>query len=113
VVERLKKLVTVKSKKDVRRPKAASKMLVAELREELEGQGLPTDGNRTVLYQRVQKARRINRSRGRPLWVPPVEEKEEEVYLNILSLDEILISTNAYQFSYSSHLVLFFIFLIL
>ncbi|KAL0313789.1 UNVERIFIED_CONTAM: hypothetical protein Scaly_2901400 [Sesamum calycinum] len=50
-----------------------------ELKEELEAQGLPTDGTRNVLYQRVQKARRINRSRGRPLWVPPVEEEEEEV----------------------------------
>ncbi|KAJ1693952.1 hypothetical protein LUZ63_010650 [Rhynchospora breviuscula] len=79
VVERLRKLITVPIRKAVRQPKAASKMLVSELREELEGQGLPTDGNRTVLYQRVQKARRINRSRGRPLWVPPIEEKEEEV----------------------------------
>ncbi|PQQ14899.1 uncharacterized protein Pyn_39597 [Prunus yedoensis var. nudiflora] len=54
-------------------------MVVSELKEELEAQGLPTDGTRNVLYQRVQKARRINRSRGRPLWVPPVEEEEEEV----------------------------------
>ena len=61
------------------KPKAASKMIVSELREELEAQDLPTDGTRNVLYQRVQKARRINRSRGRPLWVPPVEEEEEEV----------------------------------
>ncbi|CDP21880.1 unnamed protein product, partial [Coffea canephora] len=61
------------------KPKAASKMLVSELKEELEAQDLPTDGTRNVLYQRVQKARRINRSRGRPLWVPPVEEEEEEV----------------------------------
>lgn len=75
----LKKLIKGPGRKVVRQPKAASKMLVAELREELEGQGLPTDGNRTVLYQRVQKARRINRSRGRPLWVPPFEEKEVEV----------------------------------
>lgn len=60
------------------KPKAASKMIVSELREELEAQDLPTDGTRNVLYQRVQKARRINRSRGRPLWVPPVEEEEEE-----------------------------------
>lgn len=54
-------------------------MIVIELKEELEAQGLPIDGTRQVLYQRVQKARRINRSRGRPLWVPPVEEEEEEV----------------------------------
>ncbi|KAM7532149.1 hypothetical protein LguiB_035559 [Lonicera macranthoides] len=60
------------------KPKAASKMIVSELREELEAQDLPTDGTRNVLYQRVQKARRINRSRGRPLWVPPLEEAEEE-----------------------------------
>jgi hypothetical protein len=52
---------------------------VNELKEELEAQGLPTDGTRNVLYQRVQKARRINQSRGRPLWVPPIEEEEEEV----------------------------------
>ncbi|XP_008218372.1 PREDICTED: uncharacterized protein LOC103318731 [Prunus mume] len=64
---------------NVLKPKAASKMVVSELKEELEAQGLPTDGTRNVLYQRVQKARRINRSRGRPLWVPPVEEEEEEV----------------------------------
>ncbi|KAJ3682428.1 hypothetical protein LUZ60_015001 [Juncus effusus] len=79
VVQWLRKIIKGPAKKVVRQPKAASKMVVAELREELEGQGLPTDGNRTVLYQRVQKARRINRSRGRPLWVPPVVEKEEEV----------------------------------
>lgn len=62
-----------------RKPKAASKMLVSELKEELEAQGLPTEGTRPVLYQRVQKARRINRARGRPLWVPPSEEETEEV----------------------------------
>ncbi|VAH04032.1 unnamed protein product [Triticum turgidum subsp. durum] len=75
VVERLKKLV-VGPKKNVVKPKAASKMVVAELKIELEAQGLPTDGTRQVLYQRVQKARRINRSRGIPLWVPPVEDDE-------------------------------------
>uniref|UniRef100_A0A2N9EJE0 SAP domain-containing protein n=1 Tax=Fagus sylvatica TaxID=28930 RepID=A0A2N9EJE0_FAGSY len=64
---------------NILKPKAASKMLVSELKEELEAQDLPTDGTRNVLYQRVQKARRINRSRGRPLWVPPIEEEEEEV----------------------------------
>ncbi|KAL2642218.1 hypothetical protein R1flu_009805 [Riccia fluitans] len=61
-----------------KKPKAASKMLVSELKEELDAQGLPTDGTRPVLYQRVQKARRINRARGRPLWVPPSENEVEE-----------------------------------
>ncbi|KAL9272081.1 Pentatricopeptide repeat-containing protein [Drosera capensis] len=78
VEERLIKIIKGKSKKPLK-PKAASKMLVPELRQELEAQGLPTDGNRNVLYQRVQKARRINLSRGRPLWIPPVEQVEEEV----------------------------------
>ncbi|XP_010043321.2 uncharacterized protein LOC104432558 [Eucalyptus grandis] len=78
VEERLRK--TIKGPdQNVLKPKAASKMTVSELKEELEAQDLPTDGTRNVLYQRVQKARRINRSRGRPLWVPPVEEEEEEV----------------------------------
>ncbi|XP_021306804.1 uncharacterized protein LOC8059268 isoform X2 [Sorghum bicolor] len=76
VIERLKKLV-VGPKKNVVKPKAASKMVVSELKTELEAQGLPTDGTRQVLYQRVQKARRINRSRGIPLWVPPIEDEEE------------------------------------
>lgn len=78
VVERLKKIIKG-PEQNVLKPKAASKMIVSELKEELEAQGLPTDGTRNVLYQRVQKARRINRSRGRPLWVPPVEEEEEEI----------------------------------
>ncbi|XP_038974791.1 uncharacterized protein LOC120106019 [Phoenix dactylifera] len=78
VVERLKKIIKG-PEQNVLKPKAASKMIVSELKEELEAQGLPIDGTRQVLYQRVQKARRINRSRGRPLWVPPVEEEEEEV----------------------------------
>ncbi|GAV69752.1 SAP domain-containing protein/PPR_3 domain-containing protein [Cephalotus follicularis] len=78
VIERLRK-ITKGPDQNVLKPKAASKMLVSELKEELEAQDLPTDGTRNVLYQRVQKARRINRSRGRPLWVPPVEEEEEEV----------------------------------
>ncbi|XP_015882069.1 uncharacterized protein LOC107417923 [Ziziphus jujuba] len=78
VEERLKKIVKGPDQ-NVLKPKAASKMIVSELKEELEAQGLPIDGTRNVLYQRVQKARRINRSRGRPLWVPPVEEEEEEV----------------------------------
>lgn len=78
VVERLKKIIKG-PEQNVLKPKAASKMIVSELKEELEAQDLPTDGTRNVLYQRVQKARRINRSRGRPLWVPPVEEEEEEV----------------------------------
>ncbi|KAA0038374.1 putative pentatricopeptide repeat-containing protein [Cucumis melo var. makuwa] len=78
VVEKLKKIIKGPDQ-NVLKPKAASKMIVSELKEELEAQGLPIDGTRNVLYQRVQKARRINRSRGRPLWVPPVEEEEEEV----------------------------------
>ncbi|POO02954.1 SAP domain containing protein [Trema orientale] len=78
VEERLRKLIKG-PEQNALKPKAASKMIVSELKEELEAQGLPIDGTRNVLYQRVQKARRINRSRGRPLWVPPVEEEEEEV----------------------------------
>ncbi|KAL5990264.1 hypothetical protein ACLOJK_011161 [Asimina triloba] len=78
VEERLKKIIKGPQQK-VPKPKAASKMVVSELKEELDAQGLPIDGNRQVLYQRVQKARRINISRGRPLWVPPVVEVEEEV----------------------------------
>lgn len=81
VVERLKKIIKGPDQNALK-PKAASKMVVSELKEELEAQGLPTDGTRNVLYQRVQKARRINRSRGRPLWVPPVEEEEEEVRIS-------------------------------
>ncbi|KAG7970283.1 hypothetical protein I3843_07G075100 [Carya illinoinensis] len=78
VEEQLKKVIKGPDQ-NILKPKAASKMIVSELKEELEAQDLPTDGTRNVLYQRVQKARRINRSRGRPLWVPPVEEEEEEV----------------------------------
>lgn len=71
-----------------KKPKAASKMLVQELKEELAAQELPTDGTRPVLYQRVQKARKINRARGRPLWVPETEEEKDEVCyaLNIFFL---------------------------
>ena len=83
VEEWLKKIIKGPDQ-NVLKPKAASKMIVPELKEELEAQGLPTDGTRNVLYQRVQKARRINRSRGRPLWVPPIEEEEEEVNLLLL-----------------------------
>ena len=83
VEEWLKKIIKGPDQ-NVLKPKAASKMIVSELKEELEAQGLPTDGTRNVLYQRVQKARRINRSRGRPLWVPPIEEEEEEVNLLLL-----------------------------
>ncbi|KAK3000807.1 hypothetical protein RJ639_022455 [Escallonia herrerae] len=90
VEERLKKIIKGPDQNALK-PKAASKMVVSELKEELEAQGLPTDGTRNVLYQRVQKARRINRSRGRPLWVPPVEEEEEEVILYVdEELDELL-----------------------
>jgi hypothetical protein len=78
VEERLRKIIRGPDR-NVLKPKAASKMIVSELKDELEAQGLPIDGTRNVLYQRVQKARRINRSRGRPLWIPPVEEEEEEV----------------------------------
>lgn len=81
VEERLKKIIKGPDQNALK-PKAASKMIVSELKEELEAQDLPTDGTRQVLYQRVQKARRINRSRGRPLWVPPVEEEEEEVIVS-------------------------------
>ncbi|KAI4311029.1 hypothetical protein MLD38_035966 [Melastoma candidum] len=86
VEERLKKIIKGPVQ-IVLKPKAASKMTVPELKEELEAQDLPIDGTRNVLYQRVQKARRINRSRGRPLWVPPVEEEEEEVDKD---LDELI-----------------------
>lgn len=82
VEEQLKKVIKGPDQ-NILKPKAASKMIVSELKEELEAQGLPTDGTRNVLYQRVQKARRINRSRGRPLWVPPVEEEEEEVSFHL------------------------------
>lgn len=85
VEERLKKIIKGPDQNALK-PKAASKMIVLELKEELEAQGLPTDGTRQVLYQRVQKARRINRSRGRPLWVPPVEEEVEEVANLFLNL---------------------------
>ncbi|KAF7142485.1 hypothetical protein RHSIM_Rhsim05G0169000 [Rhododendron simsii] len=78
VEERLEKILKGPDQNALK-PKAASKMLVSEFKEELEAQGLPTDGTRNVLYQRVQKARRINRSKGLPLWVPPVEEEDEEV----------------------------------
>lgn len=78
VIEWLKKIIKG-PEQNALKPKAASKMLVNELKEELEAQGLPIDGTRNVLYQRVQKARRINQSRGRPLWVPPIEVEEEEV----------------------------------
>ncbi|CAI5462317.1 unnamed protein product [Closterium sp. Yama58-4] len=57
-----------------RAPKAASKMVVGELRQELAGQGLPTDGNRAVLYARVQRARRLNKALGKPLWTPQTRE---------------------------------------
>lgn len=77
VIVKLKKNIISDDDLDARKPKAASKMLVFELKEELEAQDLPTDGNRQVLYQRVQKQRRIKRSRGQRLWVPPIHEEEE------------------------------------
>ncbi|XP_024378551.1 uncharacterized protein [Physcomitrium patens] len=78
VIERLKKDTRGDVGYQIRKPKAASKMLVSELKDELEAQGLPTEGTRPVLYQRVQKARRINKARGRPLWVPPTEDELDE-----------------------------------
>lgn len=91
VMERLRNIIKGPAQ-NLLKPKAASKMLVSELKEELEAQGLPIDGTRNVLYQRVQKARRINKSRGRPLWVPPIEEEEEEVNLcSFLSVGETYI----------------------
>uniref|UniRef100_A0A803L557 SAP domain-containing protein n=1 Tax=Chenopodium quinoa TaxID=63459 RepID=A0A803L557_CHEQI len=54
VEERLKKLIKGREK-NVIKPKAASKMVVSELKEELEAQGLPIDGTRNVLYQRVDE----------------------------------------------------------
>lgn len=86
VEERLEKILKGPDR-NILKPKAASKMLVSEFKEELEAQGLPTDGNRNVLYQRVQKARRINRSKGLPLWVPPVEEEDEEVNFILVVLN--------------------------
>ncbi|KAL0402560.1 UNVERIFIED_CONTAM: hypothetical protein Slati_4285900 [Sesamum latifolium] len=86
VEERLKKIIKGPEQSSLK-PKAASKMIVSELKEELEAQGLPTDGTRNVLYQRVQKARRINRSRGRPLWVPLWRKKKKSpLYDEIISL---------------------------
>ncbi|KAH7276525.1 hypothetical protein KP509_39G010500 [Ceratopteris richardii] len=79
IKEKLRKDMLAESIQQVRKPKAASKMLVSELKEELEAQGLPSDGTRPVLYQRVQKSRRINRARNRPLWLPPEVEVTEEV----------------------------------
>lgn len=79
IMEKLRKDMLAESIQQVRKPKAASKMLVSELKEELEAQGLPSDGTRPVLYQRVQKSRRINRARNRPLWLPPEVEVSEPV----------------------------------
>ncbi|MCO5580736.1 hypothetical protein L7F22_034606 [Adiantum nelumboides] len=79
IMTKLRKDMLAESIAQVRKPKAASKMLVSELKEELEAQGLPSDGTRPVLYQRVQKSRRINRARNRPLWLPPEVEVTEQV----------------------------------
>ena len=109
IEERLRKVIKGPEQSALK-PKAASKMVVSELKEELEAQGLPTDGTRNVLYQRVQKARRINRSRGRPLWVPPVEEEEEEVNVipSVLSVTSCLeISCKSMSFL-TNFIVLFF-----
>lgn len=101
VEERLKKIIKGPDQNALK-PKAASKMIVSELKEELEAQDLPTDGTRQVLYQRVQKARRINRSRGRPLWVPPVEEEEEEVIVS----QELSVAHTHYIWSSFVHSIL-------
>lgn len=58
-------------------PKAASKLLVAELKEELAGYKQSTVGTRNQLYERVQKARREARARGSEMWVPAGYEGEE------------------------------------
>jgi hypothetical protein len=58
-------------------PKAASKLLVAELKEELAGYRVSTSGTRIQLYERVQKARREARARGSEMWVPVGYEGEE------------------------------------
>ncbi|GAQ83055.1 Pentatricopeptide repeat and SAP domain containing protein [Klebsormidium nitens] len=58
-------------------PKAASKLLVAELKEELAGYKQSTVGTRSQLYERVQKARREARARGSEMWVPAGYEGEE------------------------------------
>lgn len=79
VIDKLRRDSFAEMIQPTRKPKAASKMLVSELKEELEAQGLPSDGTRPVLYQRVQKARRINQARGRPLWLPPEVETPEKV----------------------------------
>ncbi|KAI5060042.1 hypothetical protein GOP47_0024462 [Adiantum capillus-veneris] len=79
IMEKLRKDMLAESVPQVRKPKAASKMLVSELKEELEAQGLPSDGTRPVLYQRVQKSRRINRARNRPLWLPPEVVVTEQI----------------------------------
>eukprot|EP00249_Psilotum_nudum_P023175 c28772_g1_i1 orf=120-3080(+) len=80
VMKRLANTIIVEPSERFRKPKAASKMLVSELKEELAAQGLSVDGTRPVLYQRVQRARKINRARGVPLWVPPALTQEEELF---------------------------------
>lgn len=107
VEERLRKIIKGPDQNALK-PKAASKMIVSELKEELEAQGLPTDGTRNVLYQRVQKARRINRSRGRPLWVPPVEEEEEEVNHSFMTESLIHVALCVWQ-SFVFAIVLIFV----
>uniref|UniRef100_A0A2P2KG09 Pentatricopeptide repeat-containing protein n=1 Tax=Rhizophora mucronata TaxID=61149 RepID=A0A2P2KG09_RHIMU len=104
VEERLRKIIKGPDQ-NVPKPKAASKMTVSELKEELEAQGLPADGTRNVLYQRVQKARRINRSRGRPLWVPPVVEEEEEVFFLFLLLYFVTLLVKSLPLTITDHLM--------
>ena len=85
-------------------------MIEIELKEELEAQGLPTDGTGNLLYQRVHKERRINCSIGRPLLVPPVEEEKEEenVIPSVLTVTSCLDILGKFMSFFTSYIVLFF-----
>ena len=85
-------------------------MIVSEVMEELEAQGLPTVGTRNFLYQQVHKSRRLNCLISRPLWLPSVEEEEEEVNIfpSVFTLTtclEILCKSMSF---FKSYIVLFF-----
>lgn len=54
VMERLRNIIKGPAH-NLLKPKAASKMLVSELKEELEAQGLPIDGTRNVFFTSVSK----------------------------------------------------------
>ena len=85
-------------------------MIVSEVMEELEAQGLPTVGTRNFLYQQVHKSRRLNCLISRPLWLPSVEEEEEEVNVipSVLSVTSCLeISCKSMSFL-TNFIVLFF-----